>query len=196
MAFQDGNILTPEFNLKQEEAPLQVGLLSEHLLQSLIDAIPHGAFILSDELRVLMGNRSGLRWLGKAHLENSPCPFLHELFDSVEINPLLPKEKESCLTTTDPSDFSKSHKNGWDEEVELLDHSGSSHLIKLQVRPFTQGSSPIFLLSLFDLSASKRKRLMDQLFFHDIANTTSELLCNCEQLASPIHNRHLAGSTR
>jgi len=190
MEAPSNSLLSLSYPSKPDNESMGLAIESEHLLQDLIDAVPHGALVVNEHLQVLMANKSGLRWLGKAHLDNTPC--LGELLKPADVSSLEDTDRPSCLTTEASSEFTSQNHQGWDEETEILDDSGHTHHIKLQARPLPRQSCPLFLVSLFDLSSSWRKKFMDQLFFHDIANTTSEILCNAEQLANPIHQRNLS----
>jgi len=158
-----------------------------HLSQALVDAMPHPGFVVNPRMQVLLANQAALDWVGKVRLSPNRPQRIDELIQAREICCLNQDDVPSCLVReVIPETLYLKHATHT-EDLEIIDLYGHSQHMKLVARPIKLHSSTLFLFSLIDNNLEKRKQLMDQLFFHDIANTTSELLCNAELLSHPAH---------
>jgi signal transduction histidine kinase len=152
------------------------------ILDDLIDALPYGTAILDESRRVLVSNSIQLDH-GKAmaieeffgHRKGEPLSCLHArhgkgscYFDGV------------CRYCGLPNAIIQSQQTGKKVVQETTIHvPGESHStivdIRLTVQPLKISERMLMLLTIVDISESKRKDILERVFFHDILNKTGSL---------------------
>jgi len=152
------------------------------ILDDLIAALPYGTAILDDNRRVLVSNA--------IYPDQGHAMGIEEFFGH------RPGEPLSCLHARKgegycdfagvckycglPNAIIQSQRSGEKAEQETSIHvPGESHTltidIRLTVQPFAIGDQKLMLLTITDISESKRKEILERVFFHDILNKTGSL---------------------
>ncbi len=157
-------------------------ILSENYLQAFINALPNIVTILNDKRQIIFSNNALVEQLHKedfyALLGERPgeavgcihsnecdggcgssescrlCGALTAIRESMRKNILVSRE---CTITTRTND----------EELTLDFEATAS--------PFTLNGETYTIFSLTDISSTKRRRMLEQIFFHDILNTAGNI---------------------
>jgi len=152
------------------------------ILSDLIGALPYGTAILDENRRVLVSN--------SIYLDDGHTMAIEDFFGH------RPGEPLSCLHARKgnancdfngvckycglPNAIIQSQQTNEKEEQETTIHvPGESHSmivdIRLTVQPLAISNRKLMLLTIMDISESKRKEMLEKVFFHDILNKTGSL---------------------
>jgi signal transduction histidine kinase len=152
------------------------------IVGDLIAALPYGTAILDENRRVLVANA--------IHLDDGQATTMEEFFGHRTGEPLgclhARHGKGSCEFDGVcrycglPNAIIQSQRVGKKVEQETTVHvPGQSHSIivdiRLTVQPINISDRQLMLLTVVDISESKRKEILERVFFHDILNKTGSL---------------------
>ncbi len=146
---------------------------------SLLDAMPFMVLILDSKRRIVHTNASALRFLDILHSEDVRGMLVGEAFDCARLgeSDIPCGSSEACQLCGAHQALIACHKGlGGMRECRLTTrHDGLHRTLDLMIwtSPLEIKSRRYFMLSFRDVSRENRARMLERIFFHDVANTLS-----------------------
>lgn len=163
---------------------------------SVLDALPYYVMILNEQRQVIHGNTNLLATLGiqlSSIIGNRPGDILHCVH--VKEGP------QGCGTSRNCNfcgifkafyECQKTKKRALCETRVLRELEGKevSQEMLVVASPITLSEETITVISMADISTTKRKDYLERIFYHDILNTTSIILFYADLLSRELHADH------
>ncbi|WP_027367135.1 PAS domain-containing sensor histidine kinase [Desulfocurvibacter africanus] len=151
----------------------------DDVASSLLDAMPFMVLILDSERRIVHTNASALRFLDIMNPEDVRGMLAGEAFDCARLG-----ESDIPCGSSDACQLCGAHQAltacqkglGGVRECRLTTRQGGLHRtldLMIWTSPLRIKGQPYSMLSFRDVSRENRARMLERIFFHDVANTLS-----------------------
>lgn len=150
-----------------------------------LNGLPEPVFLLRRDGRILIANARALSWLNKPSNFQAEGYHLHDLIQANEWKGALGSIEGKIMSRFFSSGIIPRNVNlhlGIQGECEYTDRHQKSFVLDVSMkRIYSDGQSQI-LLTVRDITESKKKELLQNLFMHDLANRVTEVIANTELL--------------
>lgn len=150
-----------------------------------LNGLPEPVFLLRRDGRILKANARALSWLNQPSNFQAEGYHLHDLIQANEWQGAMGSIEGKIMSRFFGSGIIPRNVNlhlGIQGECEYTDRHQKSFVLDVSMkRIYSDGQSQI-LLTVRDISESKKKELLQQLFMHDLANRVTEVIANSELL--------------
>jgi len=151
-------------------------------ITALIDAVPHCVMVLNDEAQIIYANRASLTLLKQPNLKRILGRHPGELLGCVSVtqNTAAPDSNPAAAVLNSVLESIKAVQTTQDcrtmrrSTVDLL----------LSTAPLRVADHQFTLLALEDISAEKRRRVVERVFFHDVLNMLNIVSVSAEIIKS------------
>ncbi len=180
----------------QAEIEVAIHALAAHpLVVAILDSANVSMVIVNDELQIIAANQVLLEQLGSENVEGLRGKRLGEAIRCINAE----NESGGCAASANCRNCGtsryilKSQQNGRPEKGECLLVMGESdqqHTSEYNVRatPVAIDERSFTVVALQDISDSKRRRVLERVFIHDLENTLTGLIGWSEDLAERMEN--------
>jgi signal transduction histidine kinase len=151
----------------------------DDVASSLLDAMPFMVLILDSERRIVHTNASALRFLDILNPEDVRGMLAGEAFDCARLgeSDIPCGSSEACQLCGAHQALAACHNGlGGVRECRLTTRQGGLHRtldLMIWTSPLSIKGRPYTMLSFRDVSRENRARMLERIFFHDVANTLS-----------------------
>lgn len=168
---------------------LRKKVMLDYFLPAMLEAIPDYALVLNQELQVLAANRSLLRTFGVAAIDSllgkRPGEVMGCLFSSD--SPDGCGTTKHCTTCGAVKAITASQQTGAQAvrecRITLDGNHGTALDLEVMSTPIEIQGIPLTVCVLKDISAEKRRSVLEMVFFHDVINTAGGIHGIAVQLA-------------
>jgi hypothetical protein len=158
---------------------------SLHSPDPYLNGLPDPVFLLGVDGKILQANARALSWLNKNSVSQVEGYQLHELIEATGWQEAIGSIEGKLLSRFFGSGILPRNVNihlGIQGECEYTDNQDQTFVLKISLKKiFSEGLSRL-LLTVQDITESKRKELLQNIFMHDLANKVTEVIANSELL--------------
>ena len=150
-----------------------------------LNGLPDPVFLLGVDGKIIRANARALSWLNKYSISQVEGYRLHELMNANEWNGTAGSIEGKLLGGFFESGRVPKNVNlhlGIQGECEYTGSDDQSHVLKVSLKKIFSDGKPRLLLTVQDITESKQKELLQNLFMHDLANRVTEVIANSELL--------------
>ncbi|MCZ6672520.1 MAG: PAS domain-containing sensor histidine kinase [Verrucomicrobia bacterium] len=151
-----------------------------------LNGLPDPVFLLGPDGRVIRANTRALAWLNKNSVSQVEGYHLHEIIQAGDWQGAIGSIEGKLLSRFLGSGILPRNVNlhlGIHGECELTNFQDQRFVIKVALKKIFSDEQPQLLLSIQDITESKQKELLQNLFMHDLANRVTEVIANSELLS-------------
>lgn len=157
-------------------------ILNVDFINSIFDSLPYIAAVLNDQRQVIFSNQALLKSLGVNSIHDVLGARPGEMLNCVNSQ----KEEGGCGTSEEcrycgaVNSILRSQETNEKVESECTivsenDNGTETYEFGIVVNPFKAFDKQYYIMSLFDISDSKRRLFLEKIFFHDILNKVGSL---------------------
>jgi signal transduction histidine kinase len=158
---------------------------SLHTPDPYLNGLPDPVFLLGVDGKILQANARALSWLNKNSVSQVEGYQMHELIQATNWQEAIGSIEGKLLGRFFASGIVPRNVNlhlGIQGECEYTDFQEQTFVLKVSLKKiFSEGLARL-LLTVQDITESKRKELLQNLFMHDLANRVTEVIANSELL--------------
>ena len=150
-----------------------------------LNGLPDPVFLLGVDGKIMRANARALSWLSKHSISDVEGLRLHQLIPAKEWQGAIGSIEGKLLGRFFGSGLIPKNVNlhlGIQGECEFTDFQDQSHVLKVSLKKIFSDGQPRLLLTVQDITESKQKELLQNLFMHDLANRVTEVIANSELL--------------
>ena len=150
-----------------------------------LNGLPDPLFLLGVDGKILQANARALSWLSKNTVSQVEGYRLHELIQATDWQGAIGSIEGKLLGRFFSSGIVPRNVNlhlGIQGECEYTDFQEQSFVLKVSLKKIFSDGHARLLLTFQDITESKRKELLQNLFMHDLANRITEIIANSELL--------------
>jgi signal transduction histidine kinase len=159
--------------------------LSQNTPDPYLNGLPDPVFLLRADGKIIRANARALSWLSKHSISDVEGLRLHQLIPAKEWQGAIGSIEGKLLGRFFGSGLIPKNVNlhlGIQGECEYTDFQEQSHVLKVSLKKIFSDGQPRLLLTVQDITESKQKELLQNLFMHDLANRVTEVIANSELL--------------
>lgn len=150
----------------------------EALLHNIVNAVPNGLLILNQERQSILVNRALADSLALSDPDEALGQRPGELLKCAHADstPYGCGTADACQTCGAFHAILEGLKGRQNQhECRVLRHDGVALDLRISVTPYVVARQPLLIFVLEDISAEKRREVMERVFFHDVLNTANLL---------------------
>ena len=159
--------------------------LSQNAPDPYLNGLPDPVFLLGVDGKIIRANARALSWLNKYSISQVEGYRLHDLMEASDWNGSAGSIEGKLLGRFFESGLVPKNVNlhlGIQGECEYTGSNEQSNVLKVSLKKIFSDGKPRLLLTVQDITESKQKELLQNLFMHDLANRVTEVIANSELL--------------
>lgn len=159
--------------------------LSQDTPDPYLNGLPDPVFLLGVDGKIIRANARALSWLNKYSISQVEGYRLNELIEANEWNGAAGSIEAKLLGRFFESGLVPKNVNlhlGIQGECEYTSSEEDSFVLKASLKKIFSDGKPRLLLTVQDITETKQRELLQNLFMHDLANRVTEVIANSELL--------------
>jgi signal transduction histidine kinase len=159
--------------------------MSQNTPDPYLNGLPDPVFLLKTDGKILQANPRALSWLNKHTASQVEGYHLHDLIPATDWQGAIGSIEGKLLSHFFSSGLMPRNVNlhlGIQGECEYMDYQEQSFVLKVSLKKIFSNGQARLLLTVQDITETKRKELLQSLFMHDLANRVTEVIANSELL--------------